>query len=471
MASTLAIHGMRLDVLTDAKIKAAKPADRDYKLGDSQQLYLLVTKAGGKLWRMNYTYGKSASGKPAQKTLALGAYPAVGLAAARKARDDAKEHLSAGRDPAVERRVSARAQAAANANTFEAVARRWHAFKAPTWSRIHAKDVLDSLQSDIFPAIGDLPITSLRAPRLLEVLQRVEARGAIETAHRLRQRLSAIFVYGIAAGVADADPAASLGKALRPVPKAKPQPSIIDRYRELDDQVRVTRQLLIDCEAERCRAQTKLAMRFLALTAVRSNELNNARWDEITGIDWARPDVAHDKALWTISAQRMKGDLDRKEETDGDHLVPLSRQAVDVLFVLRRLTGDLQLMFPSERHLHRPISENTLRALLIRAGYYQRHVPHGWRSAFSTIMNERADREWRAGGGRGEAPDRGIIDLMLAHIPHQKSGSEGAYNRAAYMARRRELAQEWADLLVGDMWEPEIHIGQPIRWAATGPGR
>ncbi|AHE51735.1 tyrosine-type recombinase/integrase [Sphingomonas sanxanigenens] len=458
-------------MLTDAKVKSAKAADKDYKLGDGGQLYLLVTKSGGRLWRMNYTYGRNGKGLPAQKTLALGAYPAVGIAAARKARDDAKAQLSAGLDPAVERRVATLAQATANENTFETVARRWHAFKLPTWSTVHAKDVIDSLAADIFPAIGAVPITSLKAPRLLEILQKVEARGAIETAHRLRQRLSAIFVYGIAAGIAEADPAASLGKALRPVPKSKPQPSIIDRYRELDDQVRVTRQLLIDCEAERCRAQTKLAMRFLALTAVRSNELNNARWDEITGIDWARPDAAHERALWTISAQRMKGDLERKEETDGDHLVPLSRQAVDVLFVLRRLTGDLQLMFPSERHLHRPISENTLRALLIRAGYYQRHVPHGWRSAFSTIMNERADREWRAEGGRGAAPDRGIIDLMLAHIPDQTSGSEGAYNRAAYMARRRELAQEWADLLVGGMWEPDVHIGQPIRWAATGPGR
>ena len=160
----------------------------------------------------------------------------------------------------------------------------------------------------------------------------------------------------------------------------------------------------------------------------------------------------------------MKGDLDRKEEVEGDHLVPLATQSVHLLRVLRQLTGDLPHLFPSERHPHKPISENTLRALLIRAGYYQRHVPHGFRAAFSTIMNERA----KALGNDG---DRAIIDLMLAHIPEGTSGSEGSYNRAAYMPRRRELAQEWADMLVGDFWPPEIHLGQPVRYAATGPGR
>ena len=131
----------------------------------------------------------------------------------------------------------------------------------------------------------------------------------------------------------------------------------------------------------------------------------------------------------------------------------------------------MPLIFPGERNPNRPMSENTLRELLIRGGYAGRHVPHGFRAAFSTYMNERADRVWIDTGNRGASPDRAIIDLMLAHIPEGTSGSEGAYNRAAYMPRRRELAQEWADELFAGFWEPEIHLGQPIRYAATGPGR
>ncbi|MDB5733200.1 MAG: integrase [Variovorax sp.] len=440
-------------MLTDAKIKAAKPAEKDYKLGDTGQLFLHVTKAGGKHWRMNYTYGAGASGKPAQKTLSFGAYPQLTLIDARRKRDEAKALLRDGKDPAVERRINAKAQMLASENTFETVARRWHALKAPNWSKVHAQDVIESLEADIFPAIGDLPITAIKAPKLLDILNVVEARGAIETAHRLRQRLSAIFVYGIAAGVAEADPAASLGKALKQKPRAKNQPSIIDGKRTQDERIAAVRQMIIDCEGERCRAGTKFALRLLALTAVRPGELRFARWDEFEDLDGREP-------LWRIPAARMKGDEDRKAESDGDHIVPLSRQAVELLGVLRRLSGHIALLFPSERHAHRPISENTIRALLIRAGYYQQHVPHGFRAAFSTIMNERAKAE-------GRPDDRAVIDLMLAHVPKDKV--ESAYNRAAFMPRRRELAQEWADIVVADMWPPETYLGAPMRRSIGNP--
>lgn len=438
-------------VLTDAKIKAAKPADKPYKLVDSGQLFLHVTPAGGKHWRMNYTYGKNAQGKPAQKTLSFGPYPALTLLDARRRRDEAKEMLRDGRDPAVERRVSAQARASANENTFEVVARRWHELHKPTWSPVHAEDVIASLVRDVFPAIGDLPITSIESPKLLEVLNAVEQRGAIETAHRLRQRMSGVFLHGIATGICKADPAASLGKALRKKPRAKKQPSIIDRVRDHGDQITLVQTMLRDCDDQRCRASTKFALRLLALTAVRPNEIQHARWSEIEDLDGPEP-------LWRIPAARMKGDQDRKAEEFGEHLVPLSTHAVDVIRALRPLTGGFQLMFPSERHVHRPISENTLRALLIRADYYQRHVPHGFRAAFSTIMNERPDRQ---------EGDRAVIDLMLAHVPKDKV--EGAYNRAGYMPRRRQIAQAWGDLITEKLEAPEVHVGQPIRWADTTP--
>ncbi len=438
-------------MLTDAKIKAAKAKEAAYKLADANQLFLHVTPAGGKHWRMNYTFGRNAAGKPAQKTLSFGSYPAMTLLEARQRRDEAKAMLREGRDPAVERRVAVQAKAAEHGNTFEIVARRWYDLRRPTWSEVHAADVLRSLDRDAFPAIGDLPLAAIESPKLLEMLNAIEQRGAIETAHRLRQRVSDIFVYAIAAGLAKADPAASLGKALRKKPRAKKQPSVIDRIRDHDAQLSAVKQMLADCDAERCRATTKFALRLLALTAVRPNEVQNARWDELEDLDGAEP-------LWRIPAARMKGDADRKADEDGDHLVPLAPEAVAVIRALRPLTGGYQLMFPSERHSHKPISENTLRALLIRAGYYQRHVPHGFRAAFSTIMNERPDRQ---------KDDRAVIDLMLAHVPKDKV--EGAYNRASYMPRRRELAQEWARLIAADLCPPEDHVGKPIRWADTSP--
>lgn len=485
-------------VLNDAKIKAAKPGDKPYRVGDSGQLYLQVTPAGGKHWRMNYTFGRNAAGKPVQKTLSFGSYPAVTLLEARARRDEAKRLLGQGKDPAMERREAERARTVASQNTFRAATEAWfelnsgwsleklRAWAAKNsgkwspaqsdhwtvgthgrWSSIHAADVLVSLERDVLPTLGEHPIATLNAPVVLALLNSVQDRGAVETAHRLRQRISAVFVYGIAAGLCVSDPVATLAKALKPVPDAKPQPSIIDGLHDQESRIRAIRKMLLDCEAERCRAQTKLALRLLALTAVRPGELAGARWEEFSGLEGNEP-------VWIIPAARRKGKKARKADEAFNHQVPLSRQAVEVLEALRRLNGRYALCFPSERHVHRPISENTLRALLIRAGYYQRHVPHGFRAAFSTYMNERPIAERQDG-------DRAVIDLMLAHEPQARdkrdmpgslvSGSEGAYNRAAYMPRRRELAQEWADVLLHGMASPDTLLGGPMRWAASGPGR
>lgn len=479
--------------LNDAKVKAAKPKATAYKLTDAGQLYLHVSTAGGKHWRMNYTFGRSASGKPAQKTLTLGAYPVVSLGEAREMRDAAKKLLLEGRDPAIVKQLTKQDRSAAAAATFQTVAERWfekksgwslaklEAWRATHgsarvrdvdawadpkvrgWSPVHSDDVLKSLRRDAFPALGALPLIDIDTPKVLELLHAVERRGAVETAHRLRQRISDVFNFAIAAGIARADPApAALTKVLQDKPKAKKQPSIIDGTEDNAVRLERVRQLLKDCEAERTRAATKFALRLLALTAVRPGEVAGARWDELEGLDGPAP-------LWRIPAARMKGDRDRKEEAGGDHLVPLSRQAIDVLTALQEVSGRFDLLFPSERHSHRQISENTLRALLIRAGYHQRHVPHGFRAAFSTIMNKHADRLWRDAGREGHSPDRAVIDLMLAHVPSNKV--EAAYNRESYLDRRRELAQQWADLLIVGLDPPEAQLGRPIRYAATGPGR
>ncbi|GMM59840.1 tyrosine-type recombinase/integrase [Novosphingobium sp. IK01] len=442
-----------MGMLSDTKVRGAKGTGKAYKLSDGEQLYLHVSAVGGRVWRMNYQFGRNAQGKPAQKTLTIGPYPAISLKDARDARDLAKSMLAKGIEPRPGD-LFERGAGHDTRPTFKGVAMAWHKLQMQRWSKVHAKDVLDCLEKLVFPVIGDLAIEDIQSPEVLRLLQKIVDGGAIETAHRTRQRISAIFVYGIATNQTVRDPAASLAIALPRKPKAKPQPAITD--------LPALRQMLVDCEAERCRAHTKLALRLLALTAVRPNEIHGARWDEFEDLDGEEP-------LWRIPAHRMKGDVDRKAEEDGDHLVPLAPQAVDVLKAMMPLTGDLELIFPSDRHVHRPMSENTLRALLIRAGYYQRHVPHGFRSAFSTIMNERVERAWREAGHATASPDRAIIDLMLAHVPTNRV--EGAYNRAAYMPRRRELAQEWADILLADMWPPAIHIGQPMRYGVAGAGR
>lgn len=443
-----------MNLLSDTRVRSAKATGTAYKLTDGQQLYLHISPKGARSWRMNYQLRRSDGEKLLQKTLTIGSYPAISLKQAREARDLAKSMLARGIEPKPSDLFQRAAPPVDTRPRFGAVARDWHSLQKVRWSSVHATDVITSLEADVFPKLEGRPIEEIAAPDIFAVLQAVVNRGAIETAHRLRQRISAIFAYSIALGMARSDPAASLALALPPKPRSKKQPAITDLGR--------LRQLLVDCEAERCRAPTKLALRFLALTAVRPNEVHGARWEEFE-------DLEGDQPLWRIPASRMKGDLDRKADELYDHVVPLAPQAVAVINAVRAVNGDLPLVFPSDRHVRKPMSENTLRALLIRAGYYQRHVPHGFRAAFSTIMNERCERSWRAAGHKGPSPDRAIIDLMLAHSPPNKV--EGAYNRAAYMDRRRELACEWADLLLADMWPAEMHVGQPIRWAATGPGR
>jgi integrase len=421
-----------VNMLNDAKIRAAKARDKAYKLTDSHRLYLLVKPGGSKLWKWSYAYG----GK--QKTMHLGIYPMLSLVDARAKRDEVRTQLQDGRDPAVVKKLRIEANLEAGRNTFERVAREWHETSKAQWAAIHASDVLRSLDRDVFPLIGDLPISDLTPPKVLEALRAIEDRGSIETAKRVRQRISAVFVYAIAQGMAQADPAEKLGAVLKPLRKGR-QPAITDLKR--------LRQMIKDAEEDYARPVTRLALRFLALTAVRPNELRGARWEEFEDLDGSKP-------LWRIPSTRMKGDLDRKDELGGDHLVPLARQSIAVIRALWPLTGGCELLFPSNRHAQRPMSENAIGYLLNRAGYHGHHVPHGFRAAFSTIMNEWAERE-------GKDHDRKIIDLMLAHVPTEKV--EGAYNRAAYLPRRRELAQIWANLLVEGLPMPLVLVERPSK--------
>jgi integrase len=427
-------------MLNDAKIRAAKPRVKAYKLTDSHRLYLLVTPNGSKLWKWSYLF----NGK--QKTMAFGAHPMVGLVESRAKRDEARAHLATGCDPSVIKRLKIEANIEAGQRTFERVARAWHDLAKAQWAPVHSDDVLRSLERDVFPTLGPLPISELTPPHIMQVLTEIQDRGAIETAKRLRQRISAVFIYAIANGIADSDPAEKLGAALKPVRKGR-QPAITD-LPKLQDMIRAA-------EGDPARPVTRLALRFLALTAVRPNELRGAEWTEFADLDGALP-------IWRIPASRMKGDIDRKEEIGGDHLVPLAPQSLAVLRALWPLTGNSKYLFPSDRFLHRPMSENAIGYLLNRAGYHGRHVPHGFRAAFSTIMNEWAERH-------GRDHDRKIIDLMLGHVPKERV--ESAYNRAAYMPRRRELARAWADQLTSTLPAPAALLDKPSRDAKAGSRR
>ncbi len=404
-----------MSALTDKQIKNAKKAEKDYKLADGGGLNLFVLTTGTKSWRLRYRF----DGK--EKTLVIGNYPDVSLADARAAREAAKETLKAGRDPSVVRKIEKAIGKQKAADTFEVLAREWHEIQKPHWVEKHAADVLDSLEKDVFPIIGKMPIRDIDAPTVLGVLRLVEQRDAKETARRIRQRLSAVFVYGIASGRASEDPAAVVRGAMAPMKKGR-QPAItnLDKAREM----------LLAAWQTPSHPITKLGLRLLTLTAVRPGTLITTPWKEFDDLDEADP-------VWTIPAARMKLLLQHKDDEARDHLVPLSRQAMDTIAVLRSITGRGPFVLPNGRHAHKAMSENALGYLLNRSGYHHKHVPHGFRSTFSTIMNERYPA------------DRQIIDLMLAHTPKDKV--EGAYNRAEHLPRRKELAQLWADLILKDM--------------------
>lgn len=428
-------------MLSEMAVRQAKAKAKDYKLSDSGGLYLFVAKSGRRTWRLKYRFG----GK--ERRLIFGAYPEVSLKEARDRKVDARRLLADGRDPGLEAKKASFVRAMSASNTFEAVARSWFSLQEERWTPVHAGDVISSFEKDVFPWVGTLPIAELDEPIVLFVLRKIEKRGAIETAHRVRQRMSAVFVQAIAEGIAIRDPAAVVGKALKPVPRGRKRPAIVS--------VDGLREMIGKTEAELASPLTKLASRFAALTAQRLGAIRSMAWNEFENIDLDGEGLCP-LALWRIPAGHMKLASDLKQDEKFDHLVPLAPEAVAVLRAAKLLTGRGPIVFPSNRSARIPMSENTLSYFYNRCGYQGRHVPHGWRASFSTIMNEWAER-------KGTASDRLVIDLMLAHIPEGVSGSEVAYNRAAFLERRREIAGQWAKMVFGDFPQPSELLGLPAR--------
>lgn len=420
---------MKTNLLTERQCQTARPGDREARLFDGGGLYLAVLPSGTKSWRMKYRI----AGR--EKKLNLGSYPLLSLKQAREQRDQAKRDILQGIDPAA---VKKAAQAAARlGETFEQIARSWHAQKKRSLTPRYAEHILSRLEANVFPFFGRMPIGEVNPPIVLEAIRRIEARGANTMAHEVRGHISDVFVWAIAQGLAETDPAAIIRKALAPAGGGR-RPALL--------KVEQCRELIRAIDGvKKASTSTKLASRLLALTAVRPGVLRLAERHEFEGLDSELP-------LWRIPAAKMKLSKHRKTDAAFDFVVPLSRQAVATVKAAMKASRDQKLLFPGDK-IRKPISDSTLSQLYLDAGFRDRHVPHGWRASFSTIMNERAAEEGREG-------DRAIIDLMLAHV---KGDVEAAYNRASYMPRRREIAQTWADLLFEGLRPPETLIPANMR--------
>ncbi len=382
--------------LTDSAIKAAKPKDKPYKLTDGQGLYLEVMPNGSRLWRLKYRHSDK------EKRLALGAYPALTLQKARQRREEARQQLADGIDPGEQKKAAKLAQRAEGL-TFETLAREWYAYNAPRWAESTAYKAKLYLENDLIPGIGSRPVTSITRPDLVELVRKVEARGTLNAAGKIRQWLHQIFRYALARGVVENNPATDLDVVAAPAKAARHHPHV--PLTELPE-------LLERLQAARLNELTRCAIRLLTLTAVRPGELRAAPWAEF--------DL--DAATWTIPKERMKA---RRP-----HLVPLPRQAVAILRQLQELTGGYALLFPGQQNAERPMSENTINKALRLIGYEGRQTGHGFRHLLSTELNGRGyNRDW--------------IERQLAHGDADEI--RDTYNHATYIEQRREMMQAWAD--------------------------
>ena len=387
-------------MLTDSKLKNAKPDARPYKLVDGQGLHALVQTSGSVLWQQRYRF----EGK--ERTASHGSYPLVSLLEARKKRDELKKLLLEGLDPAKVKRQRSADGGLSLGETFKEIADTWHKQWSEVRSPRHAAYVRRRLEGDVFPVIGDLPIASLRPLDVVKVIKAIEARGAVDIAKRAYQTIGAICRYAVAHGLMDRDPTRDV----------KPSDILISRrstnYARVD--VKELPELLRAVEAYQGTSTTRMALKLMALTFVRTGELIAARWTEF--------DLS--EAVWRIPAERMK--------MRTEHIVPLSRQAIETLQTLKVISGNAELLFPGDRNRKKPISNNTLLKALERMGFKGRMTGHGFRGLASTVLHENGF-------------DHAHIEVQLAH--QERNRISASYNHALYLKQRTVLMQWWADYL------------------------
>jgi len=386
--------------LTDTAIKKIKPGDKPVKLSDARGLYLMVNPVGSKLWRWKYRFLDK------EKVMSLGAYPEVSLAQARDGMGAARKLLASGTDPMAKRASDKVAQQALAENSFQSVALRWWEHWHGAKSARHADDVMRRLKADVFPAIGARPVTEIHAHELVTMVQTISKRGALDIAKRALQTSGQVFRFAVAHGIAQRNPASDI-KPSDVLPSRK-----AGNYARID--AKELPELLRRIDGYAGAAVTRLAMKLMTLTFVRTSELIGAQWTEF--------DL--EAGRWDIPASRMK--------MKTPHIVPLSTQAVSVLQTLQLVSGRSKLLFPGERGHQKPMSNNTILGALDRMGYKGRMTGHGFRGVASTLLHEMGF-------------DHAHIELQLAH--QERNQVSAAYNHAVYLKQRSVMMQRWGDYL------------------------
>ncbi|MGG6124010.1 tyrosine-type recombinase/integrase [Pantoea allii] len=386
--------------LNARQVGAVKPREKAYKLADGAGLYLEVVPSGSRYWRMKYRF----NGK--EKRMAFGVYPAVSLAQARALRDEAKKKLAEGIDPSFAKKEEKLVRDVQLNNTFQAVALEWHGTKVSRWSEGYASDIIEAFNKDIFPYIGQQPVNEIKPLVLLNVLRRMENRGAKEKARKVRQRCSEVFRYAIVTGRAEYNPAADLTSAMSGH-ESKHYPFLT--VEELPDFFKAL-------SSYTGSPLVVLAARLLILTGVRTGELRGAFWSEF--------DL--EKAVWEIPAERMK--------MKRPHLVPLSTQALEIVQQLKVMSGRYPLVFPGRNDPRKTMSEASINQVFKRIGYTGKVTGHGFRHTMSTILHE-------------EGFNTAWIETQLAHV--DKNAIRGTYNHALYLEGRREMMQWYGNFIDG----------------------
>jgi integrase len=385
--------------LTDTRIRNAKPEDKPTRLFDERGLYLEVSPAGGKWWRLKYRFGGQ------EKRLSLGVYPQVTLKDARERRDAARKLLGDGVDPSEHRKATKAASVDRASNSFEVVTREWFAKYSAGWAESHSSRVMRLFERDIFPWIGGRPVAEITALELLAVIRRIESRGASDTAHRAKNNCSQVLRYAVATGRRERDPSVDLRGALAPVKG--------EHFAATTDPGRLA-EILRAMDAYAGTLPVRCALRLAPLVFVRPGELRRAEWKDI--------DLEAEEWRYTVT------------KTDTPHIVPLSRQAVAILRELKPLTGDGTLVFPGARSLKRPMSDNAVLAAMRYLDIGKEEMSgHGFRAVARTILDEVL----------GVRPD--FIEHQLAHAVKDPNGR--AYNRTAHLTERKRMMQQWADYL------------------------
>jgi integrase len=400
----------KIPPLTDMRCRTAKPQPgRTTKLYDGAGLILEVRPTGAKLWRLKYRFG----GK--EKQLALGQFPERSLAEARKAAEAARRLVQDGTDPSEKRKADKQIQRLSSITTFEGVAREWHAKASAKWAKTHASKVLIRLEKHVFPWMGSRPISTIEAPEILVVLQRMEKTGILDTANRVSQYLVATFKHAILTGRVTRNVAMDLKGAI--------DTPVRNHYATITEPDQIAH-LLVAINCYHGTLTTRTALALAPLLFCRPGELRGMRWDEL--------DL--EKATWTVPPARQKlRETTKQSNMNKDQVFPLSRQAVALLGDLKPLTGSGKFVFPNERSATRSMSENTVNAALRRLGYDKEQITgHGFRHMASTLLNE-----------QGWTPD--AIEKQLSHKGKDKI--RATYNHAEYVPERRRMMQAWADYL------------------------